>query len=405
MSTKAIEAEVSVRSGIDAEVEVGRGITVNVADVTLESLQVTENGQYVPGAGVDGYSDVTVAVPDYVPVLESLEVTENGEYFPDEGIDGFDEVLVDVPTNIPDAYVCEGTFKATETGILTMDTGYTGTGYPKIIVFHQAAGLDDTNLSDFANQSFMAVAAVKCYPQEPEYAETVNLDSYMLNLAYKYGTGTATRFTQSTGYILSQDDPTYKISNAIRMPDSRTLKIWAGDSYTGEGGYFMVGVTYKYRIIYTEPKDGIEPPEDNVISGYFQTDTAGVLTLDLPYYGDAYPKAIMIYDADGIIKDEVPRAYTITAYSALKNNAQYPTYDDDTANNGFRYQTVYTGTVTYTATGGAATYIFSQTDPVMGTNSVKMPDSKTLKIYVTDVTASSAIRFRTGIRYKYQVIY
>ena len=350
MSTKAIEAEVSVRSGIDAEVEVGRGITVNVADVTLESLQVTENGQYVPGAGVDGYSDVTVAVPDYVPVLESLEVTENGEYFPDEGIDGFDEVLVDVPTNIPDAYVCEGTFKATETGILTMDTGYTGTGYPKIIVFHQAAGLDDTNLSDFANQSFMAVAAVKCYPQEPEYAETVNLDSYMLNLAYKYGTGTATRFTQSTGYILSQDDPTYKISNAIRMPDSRTLKIWAGDSYTGEGGYFMVGVTYKYRIIYTEPKDGIEPPEDNVISGYFQTDTAGVLTLDLPYYGDAYPKAIMIYDADGIIKDEVPRAYTITAYSALKNNAQYPTYDDDC---------VYRNSHVYSYRWGSDIYLFT----------------------------------------------
>jgi len=214
MNAKAIEAEVSIRSGIDAEVEVGRGITVNVADVTLESLEVTENGQYVPGAGVDGY----------------------------------DRVVVDVPP--------------------------------------------------------------------------------------------------------------------------------------------------------------IEPPKDpNIVEGEFEGTRTGVLTIDLPYTGDSYPKAVFIYDAEGIIKDEVPRAYTITAYSALKNNAQEPTYDGDTANNGFRYQEVYTGTVTYTSGGGAATYIFSQTDPAMGTNGVKMPDSKTLKVYVTDVTASSAIRFRAGIRYKYQVFY
>ena len=297
----------------------------------------------------------------------------------------------------------EGRFKATETGMLTIDTGYEGTGYPKMILFHQNDNLDDSNLEDFANQSFMSIEALKCYPQEPEYAETVNLDSYMLSLAYKYGTGTATRFTQSTGYVLSQETPTYKISNAFKMPNNRTLKVWAGDSYTGDGGYFMVGVEYRYRIIYTEPVSVVQ--SDNIFEGTFQTDTTGVLTIDTGYDGDSYPKAIMIYDADGIIKEDVPKAYTITAYSALKNNATDPTYDGDTANNGFRYQVVYTGTVTYTATGGAATYIFSQTDPVMGTNSVKMPDSKTLKIYVTDVTASSAIRFRTGIRYKYQVIY
>ena len=211
MSVKAVEAEVSVRSGIDAEVEVGRGITVNVADVTLESLEVTENGQYVPGAGVDGYDSVTV---------------------------------------------------------------------------------------------------------------------------------------------------------------------------------------------------NVEAPKDpNIVEGEFEGTGTGVLTIDLPYTGDSYPKAVFIYDAEGIIKEDVPRAYTITAYSALKNNAQEPTYDGDTANNGFRYQEVYTGTVTYTSGGGAATYIFSQADPAMGTNGVKMPDSKTLKVYVTDAIASSAIRFRAGIRYKYQVFY
>ena len=406
MNERSIEAEVTIRSGVDAEVEAGRGIKVNVADVNLEPLTATENGAYSPGIGVDGFSDVTVNVPERMPVLEPLSVTENGEYFPGAGVDGFNDVLVDVPTNIRDAYVCEGTFKATETGMLTIDTGYDGAGYPKVIVFHQNSDLDDSNLSDFANQSFMAIAAVKCYPSEPEYAETVNLDSFMLSLAYKYGTGTATRFTQSTGYVLSQDDPTYKISNAIRMPDSRTLKVWAGDSYTGEGGYFMVGVQYKYRIIYTEPKADEEPSDENVVKGHFQTDTAGVLTIDLPYYGDAYPKAVLIYDAEGIIKEDVPRAYTMTAYCAFKNNAQEPTYDGDTANNGFRYQIVYTGATTYTSTAGSPAYVFTQADPVLGvTNCIKMPDNKTLKVYVSNATAGTSTRFRVGMKYKYQVIY
>ena len=309
-------------------------------------------------------------------------------------------------TDEPTEYTVEGTFKPTETGVITMDTGYDGEGYPKMILFHQTGDLDDSNLEDFANQSFMSIAALKCYPQNPEYAETTNLDSYMLSLAYKYGAGTATRFTQSTGYVLSQDDPTYKISNAIRMPDSRTLKIWAGDSYTGEGGYFMVGVEYKYRIIYTKPMKK-KPLEDvGVIEGEFQTDTAGILTIDLPYSGESYAKAIMIYDADGIHKADIPRAYTMTAYCAYKNNAQEPTYDGDTANNGYRYQVVYTGTVTYTSTAGSPAYVCTQADPVLGvTNAVKMPDNHTLKVYVSNATAGSSVRFRVGIKYKYQVIY
>lgn len=151
---------------------------------------------------------------------------------------------------------------------------------------------------------------------------------------------------------------------------------------------------------------GVEPKDPNIFEGTFQTDTAGVLTIDLPYSGESYAKAISIYDADGIHEAEPPRAYTMTAYCAYKNNAQDPTYDGDTANNGYRYQIVYTGATTYTSTAGSPAYVCTQADPVLGvTNCIKMPDNHTLKVYVSNATAGTSVRFRIGIKYKYQVIY
>ena len=211
MSTKAIEAEVSIRSGIDAEVEVGRGITVNVADVTLESLAVTENGQYVPGAGVDGYDRVTVNV--------------------------------------------------------------------------------------------------------------------------------------------------------------------------------------------------IPPTDPNVIEGEFIGTETGILTIDLPYKGEDFPKAIMIHAADGIVKDDLDRPYVILAYCIFKNTDGEPTYDGSGVNNAFRCQSIYISTGTYTTWSGTNVYTFSQADPSVGfLNSVRMPDNKTLKICVNSGGQYNA-KFTTGIRYTYQIFY
>jgi hypothetical protein len=62
--------------------------------VTVEPLNVTENGFYTPPEGVDGFNEVEV---DVTVELAPLNVSENGSYTPPAGADGFSAVEVAVP--------------------------------------------------------------------------------------------------------------------------------------------------------------------------------------------------------------------------------------------------------------------------------------------------------------------
>ena len=61
----------------------------------LDTLNVSQNGQYTPPEGVVGYNQVNVNVPG--SVLNTLNVSSNGTYTPPSGVDGYDEVVVNVP--------------------------------------------------------------------------------------------------------------------------------------------------------------------------------------------------------------------------------------------------------------------------------------------------------------------
>jgi hypothetical protein len=314
MSVRSIEAEVSIKSGIEAECTIGREVVVEIHDdVNLEALTATENGSYRPESGVDGWDRVNVAVPERQPVTEPLSVTANGQYEPSEGVDGFSDVTVNVPERVP---VTES-LSVTQNGTYEPDTGIDG--YDRVTV------------------------AVP---------------------------------------------PT--------IPDIEPLTVTANGTYTASGDGFNPVVV------------NVEAPKDpNVIEGEFTATETGVLTIDTGYEGDSYPKAIMIYDADGIVKDDAPLAYTISTFMAIKSNGDTPTYSGDTAENQWRHQTLATGgSRTYASSSSSASYICTQTAPTMGaTTSVKMPDASTLKVYVAESTTTSAIRFRVGIRYKYKVFY
>ena len=88
----------------------------------LTSLLATENGDYTPPAGYDGFNDVTVNVPTIPAQLTGLTVTSNGDYTPPAGYDGFDEVNV----NVPQSAARLTTLSATANGNYTPPTGYDG---------------------------------------------------------------------------------------------------------------------------------------------------------------------------------------------------------------------------------------------------------------------------------------
>lgn len=67
----------------------------------VQSLTVTQNGQYNAPEGVSGFNPVIVNVPVSKPVIRSLTVTRNGRYdAADYGCDGFNPVIVDNPYEI-----------------------------------------------------------------------------------------------------------------------------------------------------------------------------------------------------------------------------------------------------------------------------------------------------------------
>ena len=215
-SVRAIEAEVSIKSGVQAECTIGREVIVEVHDdVTLESLTVTANGQYEPSEGVDGFSDVTVNVAPPI-----------------------------------DQNICEGEFIGTETGVLTIDTGYDGSKHPKMITAYAEGGIMS---SDFASQcranAINAFALLKYNNSNPNYGS-----SAAANMVY--GTiinqSSASAFlSQSTsGYPYSSASPTAGKGTFIKMPDNKTIKLYISDEGSESALFIPAGIRYKYKVFY-----------------------------------------------------------------------------------------------------------------------------------------------------------
>ena len=320
MSVRSIEAEVSIKSGVQAECTIGREVVVEIHDgVNLEALtatengsyrpasgvdgwdrvtvsvperqpiteplSVTENGQYTPAEGVDGFSGVTVAVPERIPVTETLSVTENGLYEPTEGVDGYDRVVVDVPPTIPDIEpltvtangvytasgdgfnpvtvnvpiqkdpnVYEGEFEGTETGVLTIDTGYEGDSFPKAVIIRPVSGIMQTDDDFYQNALryainlivyFKANTTAPSYSSEPSGAENqVRYIGVRKSTLTEYGNAqTASAYI----YTTASNEGVYNIDSAVRIPDNHTLKVVVTAT---QNTAFMAGIRYKYQVFY-----------------------------------------------------------------------------------------------------------------------------------------------------------
>lgn len=121
-------------------------VNVPTPKPVTEELSVTENGEYTPNDGVDGFSKVTVSVPaPVVPTQEkTVEITENGtvSVMPDEGY-ALSKVTANVNVPIPDGYIKpSGTLEVSENG--THDV----TAYASVSVNVPTGGGGDTSIED-----------------------------------------------------------------------------------------------------------------------------------------------------------------------------------------------------------------------------------------------------------------
>ena len=79
------------------------GNTLSGGAASLRTLNVIANGTYVPGIGYDGFSEITVNVPQ--PTLVQKTITENGVYDPaDDSAGGYSGLTVDVRPGIVEPY-------------------------------------------------------------------------------------------------------------------------------------------------------------------------------------------------------------------------------------------------------------------------------------------------------------
>ena len=76
--------------------EIGVNKTVNT-----ERINIYENGNYTPPAGVDGYDDIHV---DVRPVIDQITIRENGTYEASGEVDGYAPVVVNVPQSAAKVY-------------------------------------------------------------------------------------------------------------------------------------------------------------------------------------------------------------------------------------------------------------------------------------------------------------
>ena len=108
-TTEVIPDEGKVLSKVSVSVD------VPTKTAKTQSLEVTENGLYVPEPGYDGFSGVFVDVQTKTPNIRPLEIAENGTYTALDGVDGYSPVTVNV--SIPDGYIVpNGTKEITENG-------------------------------------------------------------------------------------------------------------------------------------------------------------------------------------------------------------------------------------------------------------------------------------------------
>lgn len=237
MSVLAIEAEVSIKSGVQTECTIGREVIVEVHDdVNLETLTATENGQYRPSEGVDGWDRVNVSVPERQPVTEPLSVTENGRYTPSHGVDGYSNVTVNVTERIP---VTES-LSVTQNGLYEPTEGIDGYDRVEVAVPERVPVTE--SLTATSNGTYEPDSGVDGYNRV-----TINVPERQPDIESLTVTDNGTYISTKDGY-----NPV-AVAVPERVPDIEPLTVTQDGTYTASGdGYNPVTVNTGVGALQTE---------------------------------------------------------------------------------------------------------------------------------------------------------
>ena len=184
--------------------------------------------------------------------VEPLTVTENGEYS-EEGV-AYSPVTVNVPSGA--ANFKTGTFTA-GTGVNSVDTGYSGNGYPIMCLVTVEGGAYNTANTDWydlvrQNAVGLFVFTKSATATAPDYTGSGN-DSCVMATIYKSSASSATSYSRTSGMqnkLLASTNPSDDYTACVKMSNKNTLKYY-GTNATGTAG-LASGITYRYWIVYSE---------------------------------------------------------------------------------------------------------------------------------------------------------
>lgn len=113
------------------------------SEAIIQSLSIQANGTYTAPADIDGYSPITVNVPQKEPNIQNLSITTNGTYTAPTGTDGYSPVVVDVQPNLENITItANGTYSHAGKD-----------GYDQVVVNVPQEGADASNITLYRSPS------------------------------------------------------------------------------------------------------------------------------------------------------------------------------------------------------------------------------------------------------------
>lgn len=187
--------------------------------------------------------------------IEPLEVTENGEYS-EEGV-AYSPVTVNVSGGGGASNVVFGSFEGQEAGALSVDTGYSGNGYPIALYIWITDGPYNTNGAGYATGlSYVPFLyyIVKMLPSDaPTWTDMSDRDNGLTNMVYRTSGATVSQgsLSNSTKYMATGIPSDYNEKTVVVINDASHFKVVV-KARNNSGYGFPVGVNYKYCVVYSE---------------------------------------------------------------------------------------------------------------------------------------------------------